>query len=178
MNRVVVRLAVGLAVLGLIAMVRGSLSAQGVAPASQDVLPALLVEVRGLRAAMEQMASAGARVQLAMGRLQLQEQRINTSIRRLDEIRAAIPGAEAIADLKRGEIRGWEAQFRLEPPDDRDRAEEMLKQARGVAAARAADVLRLQGEEASLVQLIATEQARWTDINERMEELENSLVRK
>lgn len=178
MNRVVVRLAVGIALLGFIAMVRGPLSAQGAAPASQDVLPALLVEVRGLRAAIEQMASAGARVQLAMGRLQLQEQRINTSIRRLDEIRAAIPGAEAVADLKRGEIRGWEAQFRLEPPDDRDRAEEMLKQARGVAAARAADVLRLQAEEASLVQLIATEQARWTEINERMEELERALIRR
>lgn len=32
-----------------------------------DVLVGLLVEVRGLRAAMEQMASAGPRVQLALG---------------------------------------------------------------------------------------------------------------
>lgn len=38
-----------------------------------DVLNALLVEVRGLRAAMEELASAGPRVQLSMGRLQLQE---------------------------------------------------------------------------------------------------------
>ena len=178
MNRNIVRVVVLIAGIGVLMCLRGPLAAQSATPASQDVLPALLVEVRGLRAAMEQMASVGARVQLAMGRLQLQEQRINTSIRRLDEIRAAIPGAEAIADLKRGEIRGWEAQFRLEPPDDRDRAEEMLKQARGVAAARAADVLRLQGEEASLVQLIATEQARWTEINERMEELERALIRR
>ena len=43
-----------------------------------DVLNALLVEVRGLRSAMEQLAAAGPRVQLTMGRLQLQEQRINT----------------------------------------------------------------------------------------------------
>lgn len=178
MNRAVVRVVVGLVVLGVAVMPRGAQSAQGAAPPSQDVLPALLAEVRGLRAAIEQMASVGARVQLAMGRLQLQEQRINGSIRRLDEIRAAIPGAEAIADLKRGEIRGIEFQLKETEPADRDRAEEMLKQARGVAAARAADVLRLQGEEASLVQLIATEQARWTEINERMEELERALMRR
>ena len=49
-----------------------------------DVLPALLTEVRGLRAAMEKMAAAGPRVQLALGRVQLQEQRISNAIRRLD----------------------------------------------------------------------------------------------
>ena len=52
-----------------------------------DVLGALLVEVRGLRGAIEQMSSASARVQLAMGRLQLNEQRITTYMRRIDEIR-------------------------------------------------------------------------------------------
>ena len=41
-----------------------------------DTTAALLVEVRGLRAALEQLASAGPRVQLMFGRLQLQEQRI------------------------------------------------------------------------------------------------------
>ena len=51
------------------------------------ILPSLLVEVRGLRAAIEQMASAGPRVQLALGRLQLQEQRLNTLIVKLDGIR-------------------------------------------------------------------------------------------
>ena len=50
-----------------------------------DVLAALLIEVRGLRAAMEQMASAGPRVQLALGRLQLQEQRVNAVVRRLED---------------------------------------------------------------------------------------------
>jgi hypothetical protein len=38
---------------------------------------ALLREVDGLRVAMEQKASAGPRVQLAIKRLQLQEQRVN-----------------------------------------------------------------------------------------------------
>src|SRR5436190_11961823 len=68
----------------------------------EDVLPALLTEVRGLRAAMEQMAAAGPRVQLALGRVQLQEQRINTLIRRLDEAHASVAQAQTpYADLKR-----------------------------------------------------------------------------
>ena len=52
-----------------------------------DVLGALLTEVRGLRVAMEQMASAGPRVQLALGRQQLQEQRLNTILRRAENVR-------------------------------------------------------------------------------------------
>lgn len=41
-------------------------------------------------------AAAGPRVQLALGRVQLQEQRINNGIRRLDDLRAAVAA-----------IRGW-----------------------------------------------------------------------
>lgn len=178
MNRILVRVVVLVAGLGILISLRGTLAAQSATPQSQDVLPALLVEVRGLRAAMEQMASAGARVQLAMGRLQLQEQRINTSIRRLDEIRAAIPAAEAVADQVRWRVRQMEIELRDVEPAKRDDANEMLKQARGLGAAKAADVLRLQGEEALVVQLIATEQERWADINQRMEELERVLIKR
>ena len=49
---------------------------------SGDIMPALLQEVRGLRVAMEQMTSAGARVQLALGRLQLQESAAHRGERR------------------------------------------------------------------------------------------------
>src|SRR6476620_8025358 len=58
--------------------------------AGPDVLPALLEEVRGLRAAMEQMASAGPRIQLFTSRLQLQETRISNMLRRLDGVRDSL----------------------------------------------------------------------------------------
>ena len=61
----------------------------------RDIMPALLQEVRGLRAAMEQMTSAGSRVQLALGRLQLQEQRLNAANGRSTEIRSQLAGATA-----------------------------------------------------------------------------------
>src|SRR5947207_15875479 len=64
------------------------------AAAAADVLPALLVEVRGLRAAMEQMASAGPRIQLSVARLQLQEGRINTMLRRLEGVHDSLSTAQ------------------------------------------------------------------------------------
>jgi hypothetical protein len=63
-------------------------------PAGGDVLTQLLTEVRGLRAAMEQMASAGPRVQLVLGRLQLQEQRVNTLVRRQESVRSTLSASE------------------------------------------------------------------------------------
>ena len=77
------------AVLASAALLGGSADgrAQAATATPPETLAALLVEVRGLRAAMEHMAAAGPRVQLALGRLQLQEQRVNTLVRRLEEVR-------------------------------------------------------------------------------------------
>src|SRR5688500_6840635 len=67
--------------------------AQTRTPGAQEtpgILPALLEEVRGLRTALEQMSTAGPRVQLALGRLQLQEARMNTTIKRADDARTRL----------------------------------------------------------------------------------------
>src|SRR5215471_4678950 len=61
--------------------------AQAQQPSGSDILPALLQEVRGLRAAMEQMATSSAHAQLLVGRLQLQEGRMTSMIHRLDTVR-------------------------------------------------------------------------------------------
>ena len=88
MQRQTWQIALTLAFVVVLAVWRATPAAeQASAGQSSDTLAALLVEVRGLRAAMEQMASAGPRVQLAMGRLQLQEQRVNTLVRQLEAIR-------------------------------------------------------------------------------------------
>src|SRR5262245_31534049 len=81
----------GMTVAALLLAVAG---ARAQAPPSTDpTIQALLTEVRGLRAAMEQMASAGPRIQLFTARLQLQESRANNMIRRLDDVRDRLSGA-------------------------------------------------------------------------------------
>ncbi len=163
-----------------LAAAMGASGREGQAPSaapSQDVLPALLTEVRGLRAAMEQMAAAGPRVQLALGRVQLQEQRINNGIRRLDELRAAVIAAQNSYDQLRQASR--ESADALRNPRADGPPVEHLKlhqaeMARELERAAAA-LQRATAEEGAVASDLATEQARWTELNQRMEALEASL---
>lgn len=145
----------------------------------QSILPALLIEVRGLRAAMEQMASAGPRVQLALGRLQLQEQRLNTLIMKLDSMREKLAAAQRQAAQHQLQVTQIEAALKNAPnTEEREQAGHMLAMIKGEIAASLAEVQRLTVEEASTAAEIGTEQNRWTDFNQRLDELERSLGRR
>lgn len=152
---------------------------------SEDVLPALLDEVKGLRAAMEQMASAGPRIQLFVGRLQLQETRINGMIRRLDAVRDSLAAAQAEAarvQSQQGQLEAVLAEQRAgatpEAREEAKQAEFMLGEVRRQATAAKTGIDRFTAEEAQLTQDLATEQARWTDISQRLDELERALMKR
>lgn len=159
------------------AVERNSVQAQQ--PATTDVLPALLAEVKGLRAAMEQMGSAGPRVQLAVSRLQLQEGRIAGMVRRLDTVRDSLSGArrelEQITGVQKMMEGGGEPQ---EPGAEKEDFGPMLVGVRKQVAAAQANVDRLKAEELQLMQDVTAEQARWTDINQRLDELERALAKR
>jgi chromosome segregation ATPase len=151
------------------------------ATGSADIMPALLDEVRGLRAALEQMSSAGARVQLALGRLQLQEGRLNASVKRQDEARQRL--AEALkhqAEVQQ-QVAGLDREFKeqarrggAEGPTP-EQLEEMRRHHRQRLALFSADVQRLTAEEATYATDVANEQARWIEFNQRLEDLERAL---
>jgi chromosome segregation ATPase len=171
-------LAMGLVIVG------GALVAarQAQPPAQPDVLPALLEEVKGLRAAMEQMASAGPRIQLFTSRLQLQEARINNMIRRLDTVRDSLASAQRELSHMQGEQLRTETVLAERQAVNTPEAREEVRQVamnledvkRALVSARA-NVDRYTAEEAQLTGDIATEQARWTEINGRLDELEKLL---
>ena len=52
----------------------------------------------------------------------------------------------------------------------------MVKELKTAVTQATADVRRFQGEEAALNQDISAEQGRWTEINQRLEELERHSV--
>lgn len=165
------------AVLASAALLGGPADGRAQATATPpEVLAALLVEVRGLRAAIEQMASAGPRVQLALGRLQLQEQRVNTLVRRLEEVRSRLAQAQKEFEGMTQRTSGLERMSREAPdPEDRRHAEAELKNLKMEMARAALDLQRLQTEETTLTQDIAAEQGRWTELNQRLEALERTL---
>jgi chromosome segregation ATPase len=144
------------------------------APRTDDVLPALLVEVKGLRAAMEQMAGAGPRVQLFVGRLQLQEGRIAGMIRRLDTVRDSLATARKELEAMKGTLKMFNAEESQNPDKKNDIPFLFGNLKTGVDAAEA-NVTRLMAEEAQLANDVATEQARWVEINRRLDELEKEL---
>jgi len=174
-----------LLILSSAALGRNSLQAQpavaaerrsGDAGRAEDVLPALLVEVKGLRAAVEQMADAGHRVQLAVSRLQLQEARVNGMIRRLDTVRDTLGTARRDVERAKGALKMLQGtQDEDTPAEDLGPMLDGMKQE--VVTAQAA-IDRLAGEEAHLMQDLTTEQARWIDFNQRLDELERALVKR
>lgn len=173
-----------LCAVGLVSLGFGvSIAAQGTKPQPEpDVLSALLVEVRGLRQAMEAIGSSGARVQLSLGRLQLQETRINNMIRRLESIRDARSKAERDNQSAMGQLANFQnivkQQEKDVKPGEPNPFSSMLEGFKKGIEAGEAEVLRLQSEEAQLEQQIATEQARWGEINRALEELERALGRR
>jgi chromosome segregation ATPase len=167
-----------LVALSLFAVAGLALTTPRAAARQPDVLPALLTEVRGLRAAMEQMASAGPRIQLAMGRLQLQEQRVTSLLRRLDATRAELRGAEnALKDAAQQQA-GLERALR-EPnaPERQTQLEWELASVRSGLPRMNADYQRLVTDEATIAQEVASEQTRWSEINQRLDELDRTLAR-
>src|SRR5690349_1003186 len=113
MRRTTLLAVIGILAVAGLAVVRAQ--ARPTAP-SEDIMPALLAEVRGLRAAMEQMAAAGPRVQLALGRLQLQEQRVNNAIKRQDEVRGKLTALQLQAGAQQDRLAEAEAALRVANP--------------------------------------------------------------
>jgi chromosome segregation ATPase len=157
---------------------------QAQAPAgrdSTDIMPALLEEVRGLRSAMEQMSSAGPRVQLALGRLQLQEQRINTSIKRAEDARNRLAQLQREQAELQQQLRAFESEHKAnasrangEGPNGEQFAG-LIEHHKQQLASHSAELQRVAAEEAAYATEVATEQARWTEINQRLEDLERAL---
>jgi len=161
------------AAIGLIAIGISWRPTAAQATRSDDVLPALLIEVKGLRAAMEQMASSNAQAQLLVGRLQLQEGRMTGMIRRLDTVRDSLAGAKRGYEQMRGPI-----QMLKGAAGDAQQDEGVLLGLNKQLEAAKSEIDRLTAEEAQLTSDLNVEQARWVAINQRLDELERALAKR
>jgi chromosome segregation ATPase len=163
----------------LLAAAAATAAARGQAAQAPDVLTELLAEVRGLRAAMEQMASAGPRVELALGRLQLQEQRVNNLARRLETARANVLNAQREVMQHEEQIRNFDSSLRgVTEAQERQDIEHQMEQLKRMVTAAQAEIQRLAAEESQVNNELATEQGRWAELNARVEELERALGRR
>jgi len=161
----------------------GSFVARAQSAAAQpDVQGALLTEVRGLRTAIESLASAGPRVQLVLGRVQLQEQRILNQTRRLDAVSESLGQARRRLETVTERIKNISESIDSRHVDvdevTRRGRENELADAKVEWSRLNADVQRLVAEEAAMVADLAAEQNRWMDFNRLLEDLERALARR
>jgi chromosome segregation ATPase len=139
----------------------------------------LLAEVRLLRQSIEALAGTNARVQIVFGRLQLQEQRTDAALKRLDTIRMmSAPVMTRLADLN-DDIKRLEefiADSRAKPEEIEGRRKE-LASARYEAERMERQRAQLAGEEAEAASVLNQEQGRWSDLNRVLDELERALIK-
>ena len=157
--------------------------------AHTDMSSALLGEVRLLRTTIEEVVSAGASGQLILVRLQLQEQRINATVQRLERAQAELAEKRRLEEEVEARIALYDAWLK----DDQTRRksqhhylhgasvedlQEMIESSKQDANELAEDVRRLTAEEAARASDLAAEQAVWSTLNQRLDQTERMLARK
>ena len=152
-------------------------AAQQTAPASNDIMNALLHEVRGLRIAMEQSAAVAPRVQLTLARLNIEEQRIAQLAAQFDRARQEVSIHTLTVRRLSGELEEAEKSLQATTDDQRRRASEvgindLKRQLKSHTASE--DAARTRENDAA--QALTIEQNRWNDLNARLDELERLLV--
>ena len=147
---------------------------------AQDSSNQLLQEVRRLREAIEMMVSTSARVQIVFGRLQLQEQRTATAARRLDDLREAVARVTREASASLARVQDLEEKLRDNgmPVEERKNLEFEVIAMKRVAAQVETERQRLQNEETQAAGALASEQGRWLELNQQLEELERVLSKR
>jgi predicted nucleic acid-binding Zn-ribbon protein len=164
---------IGVGIVALGAAVPGQ--TQTAAPSAMD---ALLAEVRGLRAEVHQAAGASIRTQLLVARLSLQEQRINGVAKQLTDVqtqRVAMEGPTAQFDQRFQKLDEL-LRSPSTPPDQRHQLEQEFESMKLVRGDMRQRLQRLVNQEAALSSQLGTEQSRWTDFNDRLDQIEREIA--
>ena len=154
----------------------GAVEAAGQAGQRPDPITALLAEVHALRVAMEQSATIGARVQLTLARLNIEEQRIAQLVTQLDQVRRESSAtaleaqklADQLAELDKALQTATEEKVRKSYEYEQADVKRKL-------AAQSRLEQQHQTRENETARALSTEQARWVDLNARLDELERLL---
>ena len=153
-------------------------AAPPVAAAATDLVAQLLAEVRALRTELAEATRVSITSQLLTARLQLQEQRLM----HLDQQRSAATAKRIDAEKMRTMFATQLKQFQgAAGSNDANHDPKELESALGglesqVRAFQTSET-SFRAEEDALLTAISAEQARWSEFNSRLYELERSLPR-
>ena len=142
-----------------------------------DPIRELLTEVRALRIAMERSATVGARIQLLVARVQMQEQRIAELSRRAAAVRDEISKVDAVIAVTIDNVKGSEVMAeKATSPEIRREMEAQVEYYKTQLRTPEKRRQELLNEESLLSQQMAADHVLWSDVNNQLDELERSLA--
>jgi predicted nucleic acid-binding Zn-ribbon protein len=149
--------------------------AQGVQ--SPDTMTALLNEVHALCLAMEQQATIAPRIQLFMARLNIEEQRMEQLNQQSNQVKRELADAAQRVQDATASSADMEKQLR-ETQDEKAKVAltAEMEQWKREQQRRNATLQQLQVRDSDLARELGTEQARWGELNSRIDELEQTLA--
>ena len=159
----------------VLAICGGLLCPAGARAQTPDVLGELLKEVRGLRIAMERAATVGARIQLLVGRVQIQEQRIAELARRSAAVREEMSRLDIEISQTALSVKSLEGTP-AKTPDMEKEIDGQLESLHAQLAVTEKRRQELANEDAQLSQQMSADQGRWSDVNNQLDQLERSLA--
>ena len=163
-------------VLGVAATPVSAQNARAAASPESDAIAVLTREIRALRQEIAESARASLRLQLLTARIQAQEQRIIYLDRQRSEAATRRAGAEQARNAIAAQIQTFTGgELAKATPEQRRDMEGMLGMLKQQVATHDAMVAQTQVEETDAGNALATEQGRWADLNQRLEELERAL---
>jgi chromosome segregation ATPase len=146
-----------------------------------DTLPALLLEVRQLRQALEAMTVASQRVQIALSGLQVQAAAVARDGQRLDEARNKRMQAEENRDHFAAEVQMTEARSAVRTGIETDtelKIRELgLTQLKSQLETTTAEVQSRQAAESEAATQFRTSQAKLGELQDRIEGLDRVLAK-
>ena len=163
-------------VVAAVATLAAVVGAQGQSAAPADgTTQALVTELRALRGDLNRIAGASIRMQLLVGRLQLQEQRILTLSRQMADVAKEVSNVSQARVAIESQIKQIE-DGEIVDPQEREQAAKVVEQIRPQLAQHRKREQELRQQEASLSAMMAEEQNRWSDFSSRLDELERVLA--
>ena len=143
---------------------------------STDAVAALVAEVRALRADLAAASRNQLRAQLLLGRVQMQEQRLAYLDKQRMDAAAGIAIQAQLTSGLRNQV-GDRADPCANMPNAEQRrdCEQNFVMLRRQLTDQEAREAQLRTQETELTNALAAEQARWSDFNTRLDELEQSM---
>ena len=145
--------------------------AQGTEPTGQGSLAAVASEVRQLRAALEESTRTQTQTQALSMHLSAQQARLLQASGRLDAARRELDRVTTLWRNESLDVKTTEEQLRNAHPDMRGQMQELMRVVQLAFTKVAAELEQAQSRELEASQSLQTEEARWDDLINRLEQL-------